>query len=243
MAFANCGRPKKPSSNGPVMACGREKKEKPKLVRDGRKAVVQSDLYKDCPESVKKKVKSKAFTKKEKKDIEEVLRKYKPVMKCKNKPLKKIGRVNRGVSHDDTGKCYADKTTMGEWFEDQGTLVLTDYAAGGSDFSDPSLQFRATAAHEIAHAMFGEFDPRTCKKYTSFKKNPLMKEFMKAAGWDKNGKTLKEQKGNKAPTGYAKTNPEEDMSESVMLYLYEPEKLKKASPARYKVIKKLFNPT
>jgi hypothetical protein len=213
----------------------------PSLVDDGRDAVVDSNAYKGCPDKVKKKIKSKKFTKKQRKEINEVLGKLKPLMKCKNQPLKKIARVNRSISHDDKGHCYADTTTMGEWFDDKGTLVLTDQAGNGSDFTDSKKQFRGTAAHEMTHALTNEFDPRTCKAYKNYKKNPLMKKFMKAAGWNKTGSKLKETAKNKAPSDYAKTtNPNEDMSESVMFYLYEPDKLKNASPERYKVIDDLF---
>ena len=45
---------------------------------------------------------------------------------------------------------------------------------------------------------------------------------------------------SKAPTDYARKNPKEDMSESVMLYLYEPDSLKKKSPERHAFVQKLF---
>jgi len=43
--------------------------------------------------------------------------------------------------------------------------------------------------------------------------------------------------GNNPPTNYGNTNPLEDMSESVMLYMYEPQKLKDSSIQRYNFIR------
>jgi hypothetical protein len=212
----------------------------PASTKDGRQAVINSDAYKDCPEAVKKKVKSKKFTKKEKKDLKEVLGKFEPLLKCQNQPLKKIGRVNQSIDHDDDGKCYADPNTMGEWFADQGTLVLGDEALVPGEFADASLEFRGTAAHEITHALTNRFDPRTCKQYDEKSDNPLMKEWSKAAGWSKDGSKVKKTAKDKPPTDYAATNPSEDLSESVMLYMYNPDKLKKKSPKRYAFVKDLM---
>lgn len=84
------------------------------------------------------------------------------------------------------------------------------------------------------------FDPRTCKSYANYKDNPLMQEYMKEAGWNKKGTILSETDTNKAPTDYGKTNPQEDLAEAAMLYLYEPDTLKNRSPARYNFLKKLY---
>jgi hypothetical protein len=211
----------------------------PEFISNGKKPLVDSDKYKDCPDSVKKKIHSKEFTDKEKKNINEVLDKYKPILKCKNSPVKQIGRTNKAISKN--GKCRAETDTMGEWFEDSGTVILTDAANNPVDFDDAETQFKGTAAHEIAHGLLDNFDPRTCTSYENSSDNPLMKEFHKAAGWDPTGTTLTETDDDKAPTDYAKTNDEEDLSESMMLYLYDPDKLKDASPARYEFCKKLLS--
>jgi hypothetical protein len=219
----------------------------PTLLDSGADVVVKSDTYKECPDEVKNEIKGEPFSDQEKKDLEEVLDKYKPLMKCKNQPLKAIGKTNKGISHDDDGNCYAEEDTMGEWFSDKGTLVLTDAADSGPDFpDDESKQFRATATHEIAHAIAGHgsgpgFDPRDCKEYPNNEDNPLMKEFKKAAGWNETGDTLVETDEDKAPTDYAETNADEDFAESAMLYHYDPDKLKSKSPARHKFMQDLFN--
>jgi hypothetical protein len=182
---------------------------------------------------------SKEFTDDEKKGIEEVLSKYKALMKCPKVPLKKIGRSDFGISRN--GKCVAENSTMGEWFSDSGTIVLTDAASNPVDFTDSATQFRATFAHEAAHALLDNFDPRSCKRYKNSSHNPLMKEFHAAAGWDPHGTTSTPTATDKPPTDYASTNDEEDLSESMMLYLYDPDRLKKVSPARYSFCKKLMD--
>lgn len=211
----------------------------PKLVDNGADAITKSARYKDCPDDVKKEITSKAFTDSEKKDLQEVLDKYKPLMKCDNNPVKEIGRSNKGITKKNSG-CVSETDTMGEWFDDSGTLVLTDAASNPVDFADKDTQFKGTATHELAHGLLNRFDPRDCKAYDTPDDNPLMKEFRKSAGWDSTGTTLAETAGNKAPTDYAKTNSQEDLSESMMLYMYDPEKLKKASPERYEFCKKLM---
>lgn len=220
----------------------------PTLLDSGAEAIVQSDAYKECPDEVKDEIEGEPFTDQEKKDLEEVLDNYKPLMKCKNQPLKAIGKTNKGISHDEDGDCYAEEETLGEWFSDKGTLVLTDAASNGEDPvfpGDSSKGFRATAAHEIAHALAGHgsgpgFDPRDCKEYPNNEDNPLMKEFKEASGWNEAGDTLVETDEDKAPTDYAKTNADEDFAESAMLYQYDPDKLKSESPARYEFMQKLF---
>jgi len=179
------------------------------------------------------------FTDKETKKIQEVLNKYQRLLKCKKQQLQQIGRTNKAITKNKAG-CVAETDTMGEWFKDNGTIVLTDSASTGSDFKDSAKQFRGTVAHEMSHAMMNNFDPRTCKSYTNYRKNPLMKEYMKVAGWNVTGTTLTETATDKAPTNYGKTNPKEDLAEATMLYLYEPETLKSRSPKRYKFIKELF---
>ena len=211
----------------------------PTLVSNGADAVTKSTAYKGCPEDVKDKIASKEFSESEKKGIEDVLDKYKPLFECDNVPVKKIGRSDKGITKSTAG-CVAETTTMGEWFEDSGTLVLMDAASSPEDFPDADSQFKGTVAHELAHGLLNNFDPRTCKAYKKAGDNPVMKEFRKAAGWDATGTTLTETDKDKAATSYSKTNSQEDLSEAMMLYLYDQKKLKDASPARYEFCKKLL---
>lgn len=92
----------------------------------------------------------------------------------------------------------------------------------------------------MSHILMNGFDPRTCTHYDSDMHNPLMKEYKEQTGWDPIGTILTETKEDVCPTSYGETNPEEDLAESAMLYLYDPEELKKKSPKRYSFLKKLF---
>jgi hypothetical protein len=205
----------------------------PSLSETGAADLTASENYKDCPKEVKEGVKSKTFTEDEKKDVEEVLEKMKPLMKCESQPVKTIGRTDKAITD-----CKVEESTMGEWFPDRGALILSDSASNLVDFKDKRTQFKGTLAHELTHGLTNGFDPRTCKKYDSWKDNPLMKEWGKAADWDPTLTSLVDASG--APTNYAKTNPKEDLSESVMLYLYDAKRLEKASPARHKFVAALF---
>lgn len=209
----------------------------PALTDKGGEGIVKSKIYSGCPEDVKSEIHSKSFTEDEKKDTEEVLNKMKPLTRCENQPVKHIGRSDKGITKG-SGACEAETSTMGEWFADRGTLVLTDAASNPVDFKDQRTQYKGTLAHELTHGLTNGFDPRDCKSYDNWKDNPLMREWAKAAGWNKLLTGLKDP--SKAPTNYAKTNPKEDLSESVMLYLYEPDTLKTKSPERHEFIQKLF---
>jgi hypothetical protein len=76
-------------------------------------------------------------------------------MKCDNTPVKKIGRTNKGITKKKDG-CVAETDTMGEWFDDSGTLVLTDAASNPVDFKDKDQQFKGTTAHELAHGLLNK---------------------------------------------------------------------------------------
>jgi len=94
-------------------------------------------------------------------------------------------------------------------------------------------------AHEMAHGMTNEFDPRTCKSYKNWRDNPFMKDWGKASGWQDNLEEMKDG-ATASPTSYGNTSPREDFSESMMLYLYDPAKLKEKSAERYVFIDNLF---
>ncbi len=209
----------------------------PHLTDKGGASLRSSDACFECPAEVKAAIQDVSFSGEEKKDTEEVLDKMKPLMHCENQPVKHIGRSDKGITKGANG-CEAETSTMGEWFADRGSLVLTDAASNPVDFKDTRTQYKGTLAHELTHGLTNGFDPRDCKSYDNWKDNPLMQEWAKAAGWNSALTTLTDD--TKAPTDYAKKNPKEDLSESVMLYLYEPDTLKTKSPERYEFIQKLF---
>jgi hypothetical protein len=237
MGLIGGGKPTPPKEDkGLVQTCPLASNP-PTLTDKGGEAITKSKIYSGCDKAVKDQIHDKSFTDDEKKDTEEVLDKMKPLTRCKEQPVKHIGRSDKGITKKSTG-CEAETSTMGEWFADQGTLVLTDAASNPVDFKDKRTQYKGTLAHELTHGLTNNFDPRDCKSYDNWKDNPLMQEWAKAAGWNPDLKGLKDP--SKAPTNYAKTNPKEDLSESVMLYLYEPDTLKTKSPERYEFVQKLF---
>jgi len=244
MPISGSPRPPKPSSlpgakeglGKAVQTCSKAAKL-PQLIDDGAKALTGSDAYKGCPEDVKNEILSKAFSDEEKAQVNEVLDKMSGLMTCDNHPIKQIGRTGKAITRDSSG-CQAETSTYGEWFEDQGTLILTDVASNPLDFPDKATQFKGTLAHELTHGLTNGFDPRTCTAYDNMADNPLMQEWAKATGWDPTLSNLAD--ASKAPTEYAKTNAAEDLSETVMMYLYAPDELKAKSPERHAFAKKLL---
>lgn len=143
-----------------------------------------------------------------------------------------------------------------------GTIRIFDKALSPLDFSDDPTgdkQFKGTILHELIHALQYKKD-----EYSIFKNaysSPLVQNYMDATrpitdisnqgfegtnGW-KFGMHppgtpppswhLFGAQGNTPPTNYGNTDPLEDMSESVMLYMYEPQKLKDSSLQRYNFIR------
>lgn len=209
----------------------------PQLTDKGGVSLRSSDACFECPAEVKAAIHDVSFSREEKKDIEEVLDKMKALMSCQQQPVKHIGRCNQGITGVANG-ARVESTTMGEWLADRSTAVLTDAAVRPVDFADGRTQFKATLVHELTHGLTNGFDPRTCQPYENWKDNPLMQEWGKAAGWNRALSSLKDD--SRAPNDYAKTNPREDLSESVAFFFYAPEQLKAKSPERHEFIQKLL---
>ena len=140
-------------------------------------------------------------------------------------------------------------------------IRVFDQASSPFDFTnDPGgdTQFKATILHEMIHAMQYRRDQYSV--YDNPYKSPLLQTYMDATlplhavdtGIWENGWTWYEARGaggdwklwstidtagNKPPTDYGKKNPLEDMCESVMIYVYDPQRLKDSSMLRYNFIK------
>ncbi len=141
------------------------------------------------------------------------------------------------------------------------TIRIFDFAQTPFDFSDDPggyKQFKGTILHELTHSL--QYKKDTYSVYRSPYNSPIMQNYMDATrqitniddpgfegvnGW-KFGHfpnspppkwTLFTDQTNGPPTKYGGTNPLEDMSESVMMYVYQPETLKNSSPARYNFIR------
>jgi hypothetical protein len=142
------------------------------------------------------------------------------------------------------------------------TIRIFDNANSPFDFAnDPTgdKQFKGSILHEMTHAMQYHKDDSSPLENPLEQKNgysaPLMQNFMDATRpitdmnnpgfWGNNGWLLNPQgvwtltgaPGNQAPTNYAGKNPKEDMCESVMLYVYDPQRLQIRSPQRYNFIR------
>ncbi|MBI3891496.1 MAG: hypothetical protein HY303_08205 [Candidatus Wallbacteria bacterium] len=105
------------------------------------------------------------------------------------------------------------------------------------------LEFEATVDHELTHR-FLRFNPGD-KLYTDINQNPLISGengWAAKFGWSfdpgKQKWSLDPVRKREAPTRYAmEDNPSEDMAESVMIYLHDPQRLRSASPERYAFVR------
>jgi hypothetical protein len=141
------------------------------------------------------------------------------------------------------------------------TIRIFDQAHSPFDFAnDPNgdKEFKGSILHEMIHALqYHKGDSSTLEdplKQKNGYSSPLMQNYMDATRpitdmnnpgfWANNGWLLNPQgvwtltgaPGNQAPTDYAGTNPKEDLCESVMLYVYDPQGLQNSSPQRYNFI-------
>jgi hypothetical protein len=136
-------------------------------------------------------------------------------------------------------------------------IRIYDKATSPYDFADDpdgDTEFKATILHEMIHAM--QYQKDSSSTYDNPNNSPLVQDYMDATrpkpgtdfiynGWaycPKKGEwELYGAPGNEPPTNYGKTDPMEDMSESAMMYVYDPQKLQTSSPQRYAFIKdKMF---
>lgn len=105
------------------------------------------------------------------------------------------------------------------------------------------LQFQGTIAHELTHR-FLRFNPGD-KFYADMAQNPLISNedgWAAKFGWSfdpaKQKWALDPSRRREAPTRYAmEDNPSEDMAESVMLFVLDPQRLRAASPERYAFVR------
>ena len=143
-----------------------------------------------------------------------------------------------------------------------GTIRIFDQATKPFDFqNDPDgyKEFKGTILHELIHSLQYKKDEYSIYKnpYSS----PVVQNYMDATrpitnindpgfegnngwtfgrfppGWPFQAWKLFGTPDNTSPTNYGGTNPLEDMSEAVMTYVYEPQKLLGSSPQRYNFIR------
>ena len=143
------------------------------------------------------------------------------------------------------------------------TVRIFDFASHPFDFAnDPNgeKEFKATILHELTHALQANKEDNDVYRdpakqlVKDYVLSPLAQNYMDATRpttdmnepgfWQNNGWnlvlgkwTLTGAQGNQTPTDYARTNPKEDLSESVMMYVYDPQKLQTSSVKRYNFIR------
>jgi len=192
--------------------------------------------------------------------LNDVLREIPPDL-LKNMALTSI--IRNKVKIDENGNqkpnvmgtYYACGKLMGKADCSGSTAVIRifDTASSPYDFTnDPNgdIEFKASILHELTHAL----QYHLLSVYKDPTNSPLVQNYMDATrpntaleaginqnGWAWYGKPtgwkLYGAPGNEPPTNYGKTDPLEDMSESAMMYVYDPQKLQASSPQRYNFIR------
>lgn len=134
------------------------------------------------------------------------------------------------------------------------TIRIFDHARSPFDFlNDPDgeKQFKATILHEMVHGMQYYKDRHSIYKNEY---SPLIENYIDATrqitdmeapgfngwnGWNWDGRRWRytNDSSNQPPTNYGLTDPFEDMADSVMMYVYDPERLKNSSFERYYFIR------
>lgn len=143
----------------------------------------------------------------------------------------------------------------------ESTLRIFDRAWEPGDFSndpDGAKQFKGTILHELIHAT--QYRSEQNSGVINPYENTLVQNYNDATreitdinapgfkswnGWDWGNKTGESpppkwhytNATHQPPTNYGLTNPLEDMSESVMMYVYDPQKLQTTSMVRYNFIR------
>ncbi len=161
----------------------------------------------------------------------------------------KNGKLNDGVMGDYSPVDQRECPTCAR---SPQTIRIFDSATQMYEFSDATgdTTFKATILHEITHALqYYKNDQDIYANPNS--ENPLVQGYVDVSGtgfdgWAYyNGKwNYQSVTGNNPPTNYGMTNPMEDMSESVKMYVYNPQLLQTSSPQRYTYIRdKIFGGT
>lgn len=166
-----------------------------------------------------------------------------------------LGKIARFVQ--DYDGSVPKPNVFGDYSPSTGVIRIFNHASTPYDFeNDPNgdKQFKATILHELIHAM--QYHKDEYSNYKNVYASPLVQSYMDAikplqaidTGIWENGWVYYEKQGengwknysgpeNDPPTDYGKTDPTEDMSESVMMYVYDSQKLQSSSPLRYSFIK------
>lgn len=145
-----------------------------------------------------------------------------------------IGKLKNAIdANKDTGEL--DSSTLGEYFSGDKNLGLfnagtnyedKNFVRKGQKKTDVQTSLTATAIHEMAHALVAPLQ---------------LSNFVNAMDYwaDRNTKSGK-WRTEKPPTSYGKTNANEDLCESVALFVINRDTLKKKCPKREAFIAKVI---
>jgi len=160
-----------------------------------------------------------------------------------------VKRIIRYSSRSDNGNLKPN--VMGDYTNKEQTIRIFDSATQPSYFPNDATgdtDFKATILHEITHAL--QYYKENQINYDKpAGQNPLLRDFINVSGTGSDGWTYtytggwnyQPVNGNNPPTNYGTTNPLEDMSESVKMYVYDPQLLRSSSFNRYVYIRdKIF---
>jgi hypothetical protein len=165
--------------------------------------------------------------------------------------------IEDGVAHPNTMGLYepCDRAVDPQCDGSSATIRIFDPALNPVDFpNDPERQFKATILHELVHAL--QYHKGKNETYQNVYSSPLVLNYKDATrqitdiehpdflgnnGWMWYGNThgwrYTNDPGSQPATNYGGTNPLEDMAEAVMMYVYDPERLKNSSWQRYHFIR------
>jgi len=208
---------------------------------------------------------TKEWTQQELTWINDVLKELPPAM-IKSMTLNRIVRNKIDVDENGENPTYngryypcgspPDKDCDGS----TATIRIFDNAlVPNANLTDASTKFKAIILHEMIHAMQYKKDDQQI--YRNVYNSPLVQNYMDATrnttdiyapdfnnvdnGWiwgsfpNQPSKYIlwQPKADNSPPTNYGTKNPLEDMCDSSMLYMYNPEKLKATSLKRYNFIR------
>jgi hypothetical protein len=214
----------------------------------GRPAVTSADLESRYP-GVKIASSPKAWTPEELALLDETLSKL-PAACYQNTIIRRSSAINGDPG--TYGVCRTGPTGPAE--VEISDKSLSTLASDRIDFPTPPYsdkesrekQFQATIAHELTHRLL-RYNPGN-KFHSDLSRQPWIageNGWAAQFGWSYNPTThkwaLDSARSGEAPSGYAGSeNPSEDICESMMFYLYDPQRLRAASPERYRFIKEVL---
>ncbi len=125
---------------------------------------------------------------------------------------------------------------LADSFIDQGMIALTPHAINAAEYHNGQLKISeplvATIAHELTHFVTDEFEEdwksRAGTKWEYLQDENGVRELVPVVG------------GERCVTDYARKSPEEDICESVVAFMYDPESLRKTSNVKFKIVQKVF---